>query len=1639
MSKEVTAIQNGSSEYESDTLENIRQALLQLRTVDQLVKELIQNADDAGASTFSLNFDEHGLLASNNALLNSCSSPREHSRTCTGNATRPDNKFCDVHAIKRVASGNKRDSSTTTGKFGIGFVSIYLVTDRPVLRSKNIQMDFLPEHAQITISTEERNVDGTQLWMPWAKIADSEFRQAIVKDCPKWNDLQDLVETAKETCRESFLFLRNLKHVTISLDTKPQLALSKSETSTESWIVVKDELDHSEQKWFSLKGAGDEELSLSTFRESHHEFRTRRTDIEILVPDDLQFGTAGRLFATLATNNHTYLPLHINADFYPHQSRATLLFPDEADEPQARWNAHVIATSAKLLARSIPLLSAHFGHDTTWQVLRSAHKISTRHKDTIPACFRAFWTEVQAEARKHKLVLCDESELHAAHEVVSLPSTSIEHGRVTAKHLNIHFQNSIHDADLTILRELGSPIISQEILCNALQRMHEEERLNQAFSKKHWDDIYLPFLHTVDSLIATEGGLNPKLALLKIWPSDEYECTKHADLIGLKNKSTAKICHDIAPSLLIAHSALSELQHIAETLRDLTEESLYLELCKADNLNHLHIAIHSRKSNHSVFDFIFDTIHPEKLPELGIKRWVNISMWPLSDGQFSTLHNTLLPGGFSDPIGIGDLLDSQYFSEQACQHLQKTFEIGEMTFTNYITQLLPKFVEDRGITQQYAFAILKTIANPPIPMQPDMWEAMSKIPLLNSTHEVLLPPKECLLPTDRLRNLFDDSQFHFVDMKQFKGLENTDSEVELLLSNLRVIDSPSIEMVIRTWLSIQNTTNRLATNKNQLERLLGEVLALLSKVDRSSQKWTGIQDLRFPCADNCPDWHSPSDVIHKHWHNALCSAERMHTIALSMSKSNIRLAEDLLGIGERPPLLQIIEHLRHSVQDQKSIDPKVDEILEHYARNGDAAEKNAIRELRTEPCLYVPSENLYLRPSDIYSHIPEHLAFLRTYIHEIEMAPEDHASLWHLFNIPNVLAEEDITTYLPCIQADIIEFGAEPKLLNAYENSLAVIGAAFLRNEAWAKNYVEKFAAFDFLMTRDENWASPQSVVIVDSHFWAEQLQDEAADVLVDVDPVVIEFLRSAGSETLSAAMTVHSDELTFEIDAMNAEISQILQKHHEIIKSVFSRIIVENRFGGRSRATDLLPKLDKFHAVEVAQLTSIEVGVTVRTAGQEQRFELYDVPRLYIPNSNVALISSNHLQLLNALHAILFYLIPDVPESDYKGTLTTLEQIILRALPLEEAFVLLEERDLIDSDINYSLSEERPVAVLEFNKISSTEPMAREPDIEESHSKPSPAETPSASDDDPDVDLDRMRPDIDLSSQPERRRSLPEEKNKPTNSSQTPASESRTLISYSDKEAERKSTPSTTNPDASNQDHRRSSGRPHSNTDAAQQTKRPSANRGRAKSGYTYAEADRQESNGNLRNMSLEEAGIQYVLGLDWEIRRTITDANLEVRNNPGYDLLSVADDDPEDVRYIELKCLRGEWNEFGVGVTSRQLEKAQEYGSQYWLYVLEYAGDSALARLHRIHDPWSHIRRIYFDDGWREIAEVSRQQNPPQLWPGLMFIHPEHGKGTIVADPRHQGHGVYCQVQFDSAEEPKRILWDNDFEVLETRRDDS
>lgn len=358
-----------SGSYTANLLGNIRSHLAGLQGYDVMALELIQNADDAKAEEIVFDITDTGLLVRNSGQFTYCG---DLDKPCASLAE--GNYKCDYHRITDVGSGGKLSRGENIGRFGIGFVSTYQVTDHPEIRSSGIKLALYPERGQWFIEAfEEPN--GTSFFLPWASDPNTEARLALGVSHVSPAHIDQLADDFQTVLRKSLLFLRHVRKAEVRRNGQLLLAcdLDRSEGSD---LIVSFRPSGEVEHWHILRAdAADAAQSLYA---THPRLETlhRSTRISIGLRIDPEPLSEGLLYAFLPTEQLTGLPLHINADFFPESDRKAVIFAGHQHE-QA-WNEMLIDAAATELARDPEGLLKMVGPNQLWQILGRAYELSSK-------------------------------------------------------------------------------------------------------------------------------------------------------------------------------------------------------------------------------------------------------------------------------------------------------------------------------------------------------------------------------------------------------------------------------------------------------------------------------------------------------------------------------------------------------------------------------------------------------------------------------------------------------------------------------------------------------------------------------------------------------------------------------------------------------------------------------------------------------------------------------------------------------------------------------------------------------------------------------------------------------------------------------------------------------------------------------------------------------------------------------------------------------------------------------------------------------------------------------------------------------------------------------------------------------------
>ena len=366
---------------------------------DGILKELVQNADDAQASEIHFIHDTRPLR-SEKVATDKESEEIQGPALCVFN-DRPFRKE-DFDGIRKLGTGSKRESLEMTGKYGIGFNSVYHLTDCPSFLSNDDTLAFLDPHSRYFVDDERgrlfnlksvnqefrNNISDTlEGYLPehFDLHGSTMFRFPLRRErneskiSNKSLDVEELFQTFQKEARKSLLFLNHLKKITLSKirssdkleeilrvetiitpenENKRQnlaqktcgiSATSVTEVRWEgiSYILNIQENQKDVEKWLIQKCIGSDNASL----DMNEIASTRELGLlprgglaARLWTDSKEKSLRGTVYCFLPLpENYTNLPVHVNGHFALDNHRRRLWTNTDGEGLKCKWN-HFINT-----------------------------------------------------------------------------------------------------------------------------------------------------------------------------------------------------------------------------------------------------------------------------------------------------------------------------------------------------------------------------------------------------------------------------------------------------------------------------------------------------------------------------------------------------------------------------------------------------------------------------------------------------------------------------------------------------------------------------------------------------------------------------------------------------------------------------------------------------------------------------------------------------------------------------------------------------------------------------------------------------------------------------------------------------------------------------------------------------------------------------------------------------------------------------------------------------------------------------------------------------------------------------------------------------------------------------------------------
>ncbi|OZG70877.1 hypothetical protein BTA51_23865 [Hahella sp. CCB-MM4] len=1556
---------NSSGSYTANLLGNIRSHLAGLQGYDVMALELIQNADDAKAEEVVFDITDSGLLVRNSGHFTYCG---DLDNPC--GLLSDGNYKCDYHRITDVGSGGKLSRGENIGRFGIGFVSTYQVTDHPEIRSSGIKLVLHPERGQWFIEAFDEP-EGTSFFLPWASNPSTEARLALGISHISPTHIKQLVTDFQAVLRNSLLFLRHVRKAELRQNGQLIMAcdLDRSESSD---LIVSFKPSGDVEHWHILHAdAANAAQRLYTTHPRLEAFH-RSTKISIGLRIEPEPLAEGLLYAFLPTEQSIGLPLHINADFFPESDRKAVIFAGHQHE-QA-WNEMLIDTAAAELARDSEGLLQMLGSVQLWQILSQAYNIANRSTER-PPCFKRFWEHLITTAPSAHIAEARDGSLQQPSGVF-LPRITLNEQQATAL---LEVGGKLVTEELrpfqTAMNQLGAPILTLERLVALLESaMAKLVAGSTEIDQERLEPFYRSLWSIINELLPETETTNPTIKRLLALP-----CAVTEDLIAvsISQSYTVPVGLDasritvLLPRLAIASSVLTRYPKIIRLMKKLNLTAVISHIDDmyktSDIADIISVDPNDLRDLYSLFAELNqrDTIKNEVYQQLR-----NLPIWQTSQGLLKATQ-VLLPGDFTDPTGQANLLDISVLTDSARNFLTIELGVETQTIETFVRTVLPNLFDDCGPLDpsKYSRLINELADHPPLLDNNDILRLLASLPIVPTQDGGWSLPRNTYRRTDDLVKVLGDARHLWLAHSRIPETRS----VHTFIDNLGIRRTPSARHLVDRMLFIAEKYRPTEDTRRASSEAF---YVLCDNYENWKENATFVEALHglqqtacFPADGNSEEWYQ-SDSLH-----APYRAEAFRSQANILDfKNTARLKSELLeklGITINPPTHLVINHLQHCIQT--GVQPHVStyQVLNERALKDDPE----IATLKDTRCIYVESQKTFVRPNQLY-WVPQQLG---RYAYII---PDTYELFTPLFEAIGVKNSPEGRDFVDIILDIVGEYFEKSKPMTdqdqaVYDVCLVGMSTAFEQEELTPSD-IQRLQEAPTILNLHGRPVYMDEVLLQDSEWHTGFFGGELDQALCKPEPELWPFLEKIGVRRLCESAQVI---LEF-VDGPEVDESEFVIKLTDRV-DILTRLLNDKPTTVRRKMRKALSDLRAVSHDLVRIQASVNVGGEQVTAPPASAQAFFDPEKgLLILARPVCDRSWAHI-----LNALFHQLMPEESGSE-------ISKLTLSVRPLIGMSVKDAHLELSDAGIP-KLNEE----VNSFKDLTSPD-LGAIGSITESFS-PNESETATKA----------VESTKELEAQPDGN-----EQRLPSYDSE-PQSAIRPLVRPNGREStglpnrivDKRISPTS-----------RNGGSIRTGQSELHKTKlRPKHKEQWDRRLLSYVrqkQEDLSDTEGPLEhNLAAEALAREAVCAYEQEHGRV---PEQMAQTHPGYDIISRNPVTGED-RLIEVKGVNGEWGHTGVGLSRLQFSNAQDYGDRYWLYVVEFVSDPELIRIHPIHSPATQVTAFMFDGNWRDAVTEEIADPAAQFFPGVRIEHKDMGIGKII-DVVTRGSTKLLTILFDGKPQP-------------------
>lgn len=934
-----------------DHLGFIEAMLRDLRGFSTLAHELIQNADDAPeATSISFDFRDDALIVDNNGIFTDCG--KVENQVCLWKDDPERGHLCDFHRFRAVASADKRKEEGTTGAFGIGFISVYQITDNPELISGGrhwILHDENPEDKRIQVcrgceKCKATDLPKTRFIFPWATDPHSIMRRVLRAESISKEDQAHFIDELKLKLPVTMIFLKKIDRIEIKRNGNIYKYFERVKEREQ--ILISDGEKENDQIWNIIEG--DFEASAKALRERNSgKIETKRSHVVKLALPEKPI-QKGLFCAFLPTEHETGLPFHINADFYPSSDRKKIIFEQDY---QSQWNYAAIEGAATALAKSLEKLPQLLGPKNLWETLSSIYKIwqearNGRRHDV----FKSFWEKIRPYLKSSSIIftenekwvepsqalLLEKEEEEEAIPILNSLGLEIVHreirphifqlprGEMGIELLDLqHLVKAFKDIGLIDRKEI--PLLP-EILQDHKERIvlyREVVRfLNRPRSPEKKRELQTDLSHCAIAL-GRDGAL---------WP-----CNK----VYQADEETISLFNQIAPGSPFLDDMGEGTEEIVRLCPEFTA-TVAIDLLDKIIQKHTSINFLNQKLLKELLDWLEQRRGEILMNDEFRKKLTELPIFPGPGGRFYPLVQLALPGDFEDPIGITEIVDLKQVGGK--REFLQALGAKPLSFEVYVKEHIPRAFTDFDLPNDKKRATIQLLGKElgKIAESKEIQKVLSGLPLIECEDHIFREPVKVYFPVKIVKEILGEDANYRIP---FPGHSEA---IDKLYDLIGVSKSPRASDIVDRVRSL----TKLPPIGDSLERIIHAIRYIGEIWKKEEAIREGLEPLKnlewLPCKGNSGKWFTPKELYTSYREYLFESQGHFLGVPRDI-QNNIPELLDWLGMKTEPEPSLVVKHLLHCSERKIPVNREV------YNYLNNKAEDHSINQLKGKPCLLLPN------------------------------------------------------------------------------------------------------------------------------------------------------------------------------------------------------------------------------------------------------------------------------------------------------------------------------------------------------------------------------------------------------------------------------------------------------------------------------------------------------------------------------------------------------------------------------------------------------------------------------------------------------------------------------------------------------------